>query len=706
MIRHSGKAIWLTGLSGSGKSTLSQMLRHVLESRGVPVILLDGDLLREGLCRDLSFSAVDRAENIRRAGETAKLLSQTGHTVLAAFITPFESIRKAVRGIFEPGRYVEIFLDCPLTVCEERDPKGLYSRARSGEIPEFTGISSPFERPAAADLLIPTSEQTVEESLDAIVKFLERQYPDLRLSGVKGRGGGRRGRKVAVLGLDCVPPHLVFQESGKDLHNLRALMNHGVWGELRSTDPPITVPAWTTITTGKDPGELGIYGFRNRVDHGYDEMVVFNGVHVHARRVWDHLEETGKSSILLGIPQTYPVRPHNGITVSDFLSPDIESPSTFPESLSADLHNLAGGQYLGDVRDFRTDDKDRLLEDLYTMVDRRFQLASDLLIHRPWDFFMMVEIATDRLHHGFWRFGARDHRLYEPGNPYENVINEFYKFLDSRIGSLLALLSDDTTVLVVSDHGVQSMVGGVHINEWLIRNGYLTLGQQPGKGGELSWSMIDWSRTRAWSEGGYYARVFLNVKGREPQGIVDSQDYETLRDELAEKLGSLLDEDGRPMENQVLRPQQLYRACNNVPPDLIVYFDGLKRRSVGTVGGDILSRENDRGPDDSNHDFQGIFIGTRMSELRSGERNGTRVEGASCMDITPTILHEFGNPKPADLGGRVIHLDSGGLRAAMHTAKSPRTKMPTQDHSREEAAGYTSEEAEIVKKRLTDLGYL
>ncbi|MFH1115239.1 MAG: adenylyl-sulfate kinase [Pseudomonadota bacterium] len=705
MIQHSGKAIWLTGLSGSGKSTLSQMLKDVLESRGVPVILLDGDLLREGLCRDLGFSAVDRAENIRRAGETAKLLSQTGLTVIAAFITPFESIRKAVRGIFEPGRYVEIFLDCPIAVCEERDPKGLYRRARSGEIPEFTGISSPFERPGAADLAVPTSVQTVEESLYVMVQFLERQFPDLRPSAVTSAANGRRGRKVAVLGLDCVPPHLVFQEAGEGLHNLRALMNHGVWGELRSTDPPITVPAWTTITTGRDPGELGIYGFRNRVDHGYDEMVVVNSLHVRVPRVWDYLEGIGKSSILLGIPQTYPVRPHNGITVSDFLSPDIESPAVFPESLSADLHNLSGGRYLGDVRDFRTADKDRLLEDLYTMADRRFTLASDLLIHRPWDFFMMVEIAADRLHHAFWRYGARDHRLYEPGNPYEKVIKEFYTFLDSRVGSLLALLSDDTTVLVVSDHGVQSMAGGVHINEWLIRNGYLTLGQQPGKGGGFSWSMIDWSRTRAWSEGGYYARVFLNVRGREPQGTVDPRDYESLRDELAEKLAFIPDEDGRPMENQVLKPQQVYRACNNVPPDLIVYFDGLKRRSVGTVGGGILSRENDRGPDDANHDFQGIFIGTRMSDLRSGKRNGTRVEGASCMDITPTILHELGIPRPADLGGRVIHLAGGVPGAELQGEKGPGTRMPPQDHARE-AEGYTPEEAEIVKKRLTDLGYL
>ncbi|MDQ7784642.1 MAG: adenylyl-sulfate kinase [Desulfomonilaceae bacterium] len=706
MIRHSGKAIWLTGLSGSGKSTLSEMLKRVLESRGVPVVLLDGDLLRQGLCRDLGFSTVDRAENIRRAGETAKLLSEAGHTVISAFITPLESIRRAVRGIFSPGRYVEIFLDCPLSVCEERDPKGLYCRARSGEIPEFTGISSPFERPVSPDLSVPTSEKTVQESLHLILEFLEHRFSDLRESCVVGRSVRGRARRVVVLGLDCVPPQMVFHEEAKDLHNLRALMDHGVWGDLRSTDPPITVPAWTTITTGRDPGELGIYGFRNRVDHGYDEMVVVNSSHVRARRVWHYLEDSGKSSILLGIPQTYPAQPHNGITVADFLSPDVESPATFPEDFARELHALAGGQYLGDVRNFRTVDKDRLLEDLYAMVDRRFHLACNLVIHRSWDFFMMVEMATDRLHHGFWRYGARDHRLYEPGNPYESVMGEFYKFLDSRIGSFLARLSDDTTVLVISDHGAQSMAGGVRTNEWLIRNGYLTLIRQPTEGEELSWSMIDWSRTQAWSEGGYYARVFLNIKGREPLGIVDPGDYEALRDELTDRLSSIPEENGRAMKNQVLKPQQLYRTCNNVPPDLIVYFDGLRRRSVGTVGGgDILCSGNDTGPDDSNHDFQGIFIGAHMSDVRAGKRNGTRIENASCMDVTPTILHEFGIPKPSELGGSVIHLDGGTCSADMNTKKRVRVESRPDDHS-EETLGYSPEEAEIVKKRLMELGYL
>lgn len=172
-----GKIIWFTGVSGSGKSTLATALafRFAILGWDKTPILLDGDALRSGLNKDLGFSSTDRTENIRRAAEVAKILSNAGHTVVAAFITPLESLRSTVRGLFEPGRYVEIFLDCPLGVCEARDVKGLYSRARNGEVSDFTGISAPFEVPTRPDLVIPTGQQTVRESLDMIINWLERK---------------------------------------------------------------------------------------------------------------------------------------------------------------------------------------------------------------------------------------------------------------------------------------------------------------------------------------------------------------------------------------------------------------------------------------------------------------------------------------------------------------------------------------------------
>jgi adenylyl-sulfate kinase len=708
MQSHSGKTIWFTGLSGSGKSTLSLMLENILESRGVSVVLLDGDTLRSGLNRDLGFSTLDRAENIRRAGEVAKILADAGHTVVAAFITPLESLRSAVRGLFEPGRYVEIFLECPLSICEARDVKGLYCRARSGEIPEFTGISAPFENPTQSDLTVTTGEQTVEESLNMTVGWLETRFPDLRLNCSPRFGGSRARRKVAVIGLDSVAPSLIFGEADKDLPNLKSLIDHGIWGPLASIDPPATMPAWTTMTTGKDPGELGLYGFRNRLDYGYGEMITVNDSHVEAPRVWDYLEEFGLSSILIGIPQTHPPSAHRGITIAGVPVPDLETPSTYPADFATDVKRAADGEYLTDVKDFRSSDKESLLNALYTMVEGRFRVARNFLVHEPWNFFMMVEIAPDRLHHGFWPHFNPDHRLYVPGNPCESAVRDFYKYLDSCIGSLLALLEDDTTVMVVSDHGARNVVGAVCINEWLIRNGFLFLREQPDIERPLSPEMIDWTKTKAWGEGGYCGRIFLNVSGREPQGTIKSSEYEQVRDELAELLRTMKDENGMSLANQVLKPEAIYRSCRNVPADLMVYFDDLGRCAVSTVGhGKILRSGNDIGLDDANHAPQGIFISARMWEVRKGMKRGRRVENASCLDITPSILHEFGLTAPRDLAGKVISIDESYHVSDSSSAKRTTDQGKKARPARTEAAKcYSPEEEEIIKNRLTELGYL
>jgi adenylyl-sulfate kinase len=708
---HNGKTIWFTGLSGSGKSTISVMLKSILESRGVPVVLLDGDVLRSGLNRDLGFSPIDRAENIRRAAEVARILSDAGHTVISAFITPTEILRKAVRGRFEPSRFVEIFLDCSLEVCERRDTKGLYRKARCGQLAEFTGISSPFERPAAAELDVPTDRQALEESVDLVLSFLESRFSDLSphcciAPGIVGLRGRRR---VAVIGLDGVPASLVFGDAGWELPNLRGLMEHGTWGPLRSTDPPITIPAWTTITTGRDPGELGIYGFRNRAGYDYREMIVVHSGHVRARRVWEYVEETGRTSCLLGVPQTYPPRAHSGITVAGFPEGDGAGPLTFPAGLAEELNGLAEGEYLSDVRDFRTVDKRELLGAIKTMMDRRFRVARDFLLHRSWDFFMMVEMAPDRMHHGFWRYGDRDHPLHEPGNPYANVMRDFYLDLDQRLGSLLMLLDDDTTVLVVSDHGAQGLVGGVCINEWLIENGYLTLHRYPEEETPLTADLIDWSRTKVWSEGGYYARIFFNVRCREPQGIVDAAEYHELRNELAVKFAAMPDGNGGFMVNRVLKPEEVYAECNGVAPDLIVYFDDLKRRSVGTVGRRVLHVQPDHGGlDDANHHPDGIFIATRMADLRRGQKRDVRLVAASCLDVTPTILQEFGLRVNDGLRGRVISLN--GQEPPRTIALGPTPQRRGRFHSGHAETdfekGYTESEEQVVLQRLKELGYI
>ncbi|MCP1622698.1 adenylyl-sulfate kinase [Pseudomonas nitroreducens] len=163
--------IWLTGLSGSGKSTLADALDHRLHAAKRHTYLLDGDNLRHGLNRDLGFSAADRSENIRRVGEVGALMVDAGLIAIAAFISPFRADRELVRALL-PDRFVEVHVSTPLSVCEDRDPKGLYRKARAGELKQFTGIDSPFESPVAAELTIDTSKLSVEEAVDRICNYM------------------------------------------------------------------------------------------------------------------------------------------------------------------------------------------------------------------------------------------------------------------------------------------------------------------------------------------------------------------------------------------------------------------------------------------------------------------------------------------------------------------------------------------------------
>lgn len=173
---HRGACLWFTGLSGSGKSTIAQEVQNVLFEKGVKTYVLDGDNIRHGLNSDLGFSPEDRNENIRRIGEVAKLFADAGILVMTAFISPYRADRDRVRKILGDGEFMEIFVDADLETCEERDPKGLYKKARAGEIKEFTGISAPYEAPLNPELVINTTETTdVKENARKVVDFLEKK---------------------------------------------------------------------------------------------------------------------------------------------------------------------------------------------------------------------------------------------------------------------------------------------------------------------------------------------------------------------------------------------------------------------------------------------------------------------------------------------------------------------------------------------------
>ncbi len=423
-------------------------------------------------------------------------------------------------------------------------------------------------------------------------------------------------------------------------------MHEGMHGPLRSTHPPITVPAWAVMLSGKDPGQLGVYGFRNRADYSYERMQIASSLSLRHPRVWDILSQHGLTSVVVGVPQTYPVRPLKGWLVSSFLTPPGARQWTYPASLAEEIDDVLGGEpYEFDVTNFRTEDKARLLEDIYRMTRKRFRVLHYLL-DKPWDFFIFVEMGVDRIHHGLWKFMDPQHPKHVPGHPLASAIHDYYVYLDREIARLLDRLDRDTVVLVVSDHGARPMVGGFAINEWLIQEGYLVLHEYPERLVPLEKVAVDWSRTRAWAAGGYHARIHLNVKGREPQGIIDPADYEAERERLRAKLEALVDHEGRPMGTVVYTPEEVYREVNRIPPDLIVYLGNLAWRAVGSVGlRRLYTFENDTGPDDANHDWDGLFIFWDPRE----DHGGQTLDGLDIRQVAGTILALLGVPRPAGM---------------------------------------------------------
>ncbi len=454
--------------------------------------------------------------------------------------------------------------------------------------------------------------------------------------------------KICVLGLDCAAPEIIFQD--ERLQNIRRLMSLGVYGRLESVIPPITVPAWMCMATSQDPGSLGVYGFRNRSDYSYSGLSFVNSASIQEPALWDYLGREGKKSIVVGVPPGYPPRRLHGISIGCFMTPDSSKDEfTHPAAFKARITELVS-EYPVDVKGFRTDDKDWLKQEIFEMSRKQWQVVHWLLKEQEWDYFHFVDIGLDRVHHGFWSCFDKQHVKHQPGNPYEQVIPEYYTWLDEQIGSAVHSLDRETIVLLVSDHGAQRLDGGFAVNEWLIGEGLLVVDDFPKQVTPFDKLRINWVKTKVWSEGGYYARVFFNVQGREPKGIIPASDYQAFQDEMKAKFEALTDDKGRPLNSPVFKPKEIYHHVRNVAPDLIVHFGGLYWRSIGSVGhGRFHVQENDTGPDACNHAQFGMFVLVAPNCPLRGEYHGARL-----LDLAPTLLNLAGYEIPPAMQGRSL----------------------------------------------------
>ena len=229
-------------------------------------------------------------------------------------------------------------------------------------------------------------------------------------------------------------------------------------------------------------------------------------------------------------------------------------------------------------------------------------------------------------------------------------MRKYYKFLDQEIGEILNLVGENTISMIVSDHGAKAMKGLICVNMALENLGLLKFKTKPKPGSRLADAEIDWNNTYAWGWGGYYARIFLNLEGREPNGIIRKENYEKMRDEIIQKIKSIKDKNGNPMNTIIYKPEEIYEVTNGDTPDLMVYFDNLNWRSAGTVGYDSMYlNENDTGPDDAVHDWYGVYI-FYDPKNKLGKDLGTK----SILDIAPTSLKILGVEIPQDIEGKII----------------------------------------------------
>ena len=230
--------------------------------------------------------------------------------------------------------------------------------------------------------------------------------------------GMQQGPRVAVIGLDCGTPQLLFRDLIDEIPNIRKLMDGGMHGDLASITPPITVPAWACAMTGKTPGQLGLYGFRNRKDHTYDGLSIATSGSIHEPAVWDKLAEKGMRSLLIGVPPSFPPpKEFPGWRIGCFLTPPSAKRFAFPEELEVEVAEELGGpgNYIFDIPNFREQGMQFVLDQVFAMTERRFKVARRLVKNKPWDYFMMVEMGPDRLHHVFWQYFDPRHPLYVPG---------------------------------------------------------------------------------------------------------------------------------------------------------------------------------------------------------------------------------------------------------------------------------------------------
>lgn len=521
--------------------------------------------------------------------------------------------------------------------------------------------------------------------------------------------------RVLLIGLDGAEPSLLERWLAEGaLPALAGLRARGAFLPLASTKPPVTFPAWTTCVTGVNPGRHGIFDFTEMTPGEYRLRFV-NGSMRAAPALWNILSAAGKRVCVLGVPGTYPPEPVNGIFVSGFDS---------PVSTGVDASFVYPPEAYDRVRDWRFADFQEgdigpgwhahAHAALLRGIDTKERIARDLLASEPWDFFMVVFGESDTVSHHFWLFHDPGSPRYQPG--WEDAIKTIYARLDAAVARLVAQVDDDTTVLVVSDHGFGGAgTGVVHLNNWLAEEGYLRFasrresllkrvalrivpvawrgtlfrrlrGLAEKAEGASRFGGIDWQKTTAWSEElNYFPTIRVNLRGRDPEGQVAREDYDAFVADLCARL------EAWDAVAHAWRRDALYAGpCMERAPDIVLELaqeDGYLHSCLRARGGPAFRRIR---PDEVLGGKERGMTGTHRDPGILLASHAVNHPAPALQDIAPTVLSVLGVAGPP-MEGRPLWGAAPEVAAYAHApAETP----------------YSAEDERLIEERLRALGYL
>lgn len=459
-------------------------------------------------------------------------------------------------------------------------------------------------------------------------------------------------KKLLIIGIDGAFPEFIFGEWLDELPNIKKILIDGSYGKLNSTIPPLSVTAWSSIYTGKSPTDTGIFEYTYRKKFSYEDVRLVTSHSLKEKTFWQILSDNNKKSLVCYPILAWPIRPFNGWLISGSLTPSGKNvDSVYPSELKQEIETAFGEVPTPDVPFFRDLSKEDIVREVQALTEKQIEVEKYLLRTKEWDACYVLIGLSDRMNHSFWKYLDKGHRKHESESFFKNTLKDYYKFVDKKIGEFVEIVDNDTKIIILSDHGIMRMHTRVNLTDWLIKHEYMVLKEPVNERKEFNFDMVDWSKTRAFAIGAYEAQIFLNMRGREPLGIVDEIEADNLLEEIISGLEKITGDDGKTLDTKFFRKKNYFKGkYGREAPDLVVYFDNLQYGCNTTLIGNetLWSPQTARGSDDAGHSTQGIFI------MRDGKNKNKNLGEISYLDVAPTILQIMGIEIPEDMIGKTL----------------------------------------------------